>query len=52
LHDDPDHAFSEAVGVVQATSIDGGDPVLKIVTKKRGLVTVPGPDVVALKVFA
>ena len=47
LHDDPEHPFSEAVGVVMATE----DEMVSILTKKGTRVDVNVHDVQAMKVF-
>ena len=50
-HDDPEHPFSEAIGVVQ--SVDGsGDATRISIVNRRGSVTeVPIVDIEAAKAF-
>jgi hypothetical protein len=47
LHDDPDHPFSEAIGVVMSVE----DDIVQIVTKRGETRSVPIDDVLASKVF-
>lgn len=48
LHGDPDHPFSEAVGVVMA--VDRNNDRVALMTKK-GELSVAGRDILATKVF-
>jgi hypothetical protein len=48
LHDDPDHPFSEAVGVVMA--VDEASKSVSLMTKK-GELSIALADLVAAKVF-
>ena len=48
LHDDPDHPFSEAIGVVQAVDPSGS---VSIVTRTGTTVTVQATDILAAKIF-
>jgi hypothetical protein len=48
LHDDPDHTFTEAVGVVQSVDPSGS---ISIATRSGKVVTVASKDISAAKVF-
>jgi hypothetical protein len=47
LRGDPDHPFSEAIGVVMSV----GEESVSIVTKRGAKVEVPLKDILAMKVF-
>lgn len=51
IHDDPEHPFSEAVGVVQSVGAgsSGEGPVLEVLRRDGHLVRVPGRDLVTFK---
>jgi hypothetical protein len=49
LHDDPDHPFSEAIGVVMAIHDD--DARIDLVSRRGELVSVAIDDILAAKVF-
>jgi hypothetical protein len=51
LHGDPEHPFSEAIGVVASvTSVDGTDTIT--IVNRRGVTTeIRAPDLLAAKVF-
>ena len=48
LHDDPDHPFSEAIGVIQSVDPSGD---VSIVTRAGSAVTVSSNDIVAAKIW-
>ena len=47
LHDDPEHPFSEAIGVVMSV----GEDDLQIVGKRGEVVSIPIGDIEASKLF-
>jgi hypothetical protein len=52
LRGDPEHPFSEAIGVLMSVSEDdSGAQSLQILTRRGATVTVPAPDVLAAKFF-
>lgn len=52
LRGDPEHPFSEAIGVLMSVSEgDSGVQSLQILTRRGETVTVPAPDVLAAKIF-
>ena len=52
IQGDPDHSFSEAVGVVQSATEDAdGRVVVTIVDRRGSVVAVDAADVTAAKVF-
>jgi hypothetical protein len=51
LHGDPEHPFSEAVGVVASVSSQGGTETLTILDRRGIAVAIPAPDLLAAKVF-
>jgi hypothetical protein len=51
LHGDPLHPFSEAVGVVAAVTADGGAEVVTIIDRRGKAISIPAPDLLAVKVF-
>jgi hypothetical protein len=51
LHDDPDHPFSEAIGVVMSVRGGPGDEVVTIVSRRGETVELLATDVLARKVF-
>jgi hypothetical protein len=51
LHGDPDHPFSEAVGVVASVAADGGAEVVTIMDRRGKAIAIPASDLLAVKVF-
>ena len=51
LHDDPQHRFSEAIGVVMAVEDSERGERVTIMTRRGGEVVVHGEDVLASKTF-
>ena len=51
LHDDPDHPFSEAIGVVLSVHPSGSDEVVSLMDRKGRTIEIAASDVVARKVF-
>ena len=51
LHDDPDHPFSEAIGVVMSVRGDAADELVTIVNRRGETVEIAASDVLAHKVF-
>ena len=51
LHDDPDHPFSEAIGVVMSVRDEAPDEVITIVDRRGQKIELPAADVLARKVF-
>ncbi|MEA2507281.1 MAG: hypothetical protein QOH48_1899 [Actinomycetota bacterium] len=51
IHGDPDHPFSEAVGVVASVSSEGGSEIVTIINRRGGAITIPAPDLLAVKLF-
>jgi hypothetical protein len=51
LQGDPDHPFSEAVGVVASVATDGGKEVVTIMNRRGEAVAIPAGDLLAVKVF-
>ena len=52
LHDDPEHPFSEAVGVVMSVVDSERGEQIKILTRRSDEVVVAAEDVLAQKTFA
>ena len=51
LHGDPEHPFSEAIGVVQSVrEVDGRDHI-EVVDRRGGVVSIAVEDVLAAKLF-
>ena len=50
LRGDPDHPFSEAIGVISAVS-EGEHPMITVLTRDGGAKEISGLDVLAGKVF-
>jgi hypothetical protein len=51
IHDDPEHPFSEAIGVVSSVADAGGNEVVTIVDRRGGVTEIPAPDLLASKLF-
>ena len=52
LHDDTEHPFSEAIGVVASIGTDDdGKQTLAVLTRSGGTRSVPVDDIVASKLF-
>jgi hypothetical protein len=51
LHDDPQHPFSEAIGVVSSVAGDPGEQELTVLSRRGGATRVAVADVLAAKVF-
>ncbi|MGH2694834.1 MAG: hypothetical protein ACRDJJ_08465 [Actinomycetota bacterium] len=52
LRGDPEHPFSEAIGVLKSVSEgDSGAQSLQIITRRGDTVTVAASDVLAAKIF-
>ena len=51
LRGDPEHPFSEAIGVVMAVDPSDGDERIKILTRRGDEVVVAASDVLARKTF-
>jgi hypothetical protein len=51
LHGDPDHPFSEAVGVVATVAPDGDGEVVTILDRRGKAISIPAHDMLAVKVF-
>jgi hypothetical protein len=51
IHDDPDHPFSEAVGVVASVTSEGGAETVTIINRRGGRIPIPAPDLLAVKLF-
>ena len=51
LRGDPDHPFSEAIGVVMAVDPSDGEETIKILTRRGDEVVVAASDVLARKTF-
>jgi hypothetical protein len=51
LSGDPEHAFSEAIGMLASVEGEGGDVSITIFTKRGEGVTMRAADVLAAKVF-
>ena len=51
LHDDPEHPFSEAIGVVSAVEQDERGASISILTRRGATVDVADSDILAVKEF-
>jgi len=51
LHGDPQHPFSEAIGVVMSVETEGGEEFVSLVTKRAETVRIASSDVLAASVF-
>ena len=51
LHDDPAHAFSEAIGVVMRVAGSSDDETVGIVKRTGQVVDIPARDIVAAKII-
>ena len=51
LHDDPEHPFSEAIGVVSAVEQGDGGACISILTRRGATVDVSDTDILAVKEF-
>ena len=52
LHGDPDHPFSEAIGMIQSVGVGReGEEVVEIVNRRGEVATVPIEDIEAAKLF-
>ena len=49
--DDPDHPFSEAIGVVASVATEGDAQVVTILTRAGGSKNILSRDIVAAKIF-
>ena len=49
--DDPEHPFSEAIGVIASVAGDDGGQSLTILTRSGGSKTIPVADILAAKLF-
>jgi hypothetical protein len=51
IHDDAEHPFSEAIGVVSSVTKEDGTEIVTIVDRRGGITKVPAPDLLASKLF-
>jgi hypothetical protein len=51
LYSDPEHPFSEAVGVVASVSRVAGTDTITIVNRRGEATHIPAPDLLAAKIF-
>jgi hypothetical protein len=51
LHGDPEHPFSEAIGVVASVTRIGGTDTVTIVNRRGITIEIPAPDLLAAKLF-
>ena len=51
IHGDPEHPFSEAIGVVSSVSHADGMEIVTIVDRRGGSTEIPAPDLLASKLF-
>jgi hypothetical protein len=51
IHGDPEHPFSEAVGVVASVTGSGDHEVVTLIDKRGASIAIPAPDLLAVKVF-